>query len=60
MKYINNSILVIFLLFYASALHAQVPEGFYISTEGKSGAELKTTLFNIIKNPKLKAENIAK
>lgn len=53
MKYIYNSTLVIFLLFYTSALHAQVPEGFYISADGKSGAELKTALFNIIKNPKV-------
>lgn len=55
MKYITNSILIIFLLFYASTLHAQVPEGYYISAEGKSGAELKTALYNIIKNPKVVA-----
>lgn len=53
MKYINNSILIIFLLFYASMLHAQVPEGYYQSTEGKSGADLKTAFFNVIKNPKV-------
>lgn len=53
MKFINNSILIMLLLFYVSALKAQVPEDYYISTEGKSGVELKTALYNIIKDPRV-------
>ncbi len=30
-------------------VHAQIPDGYYSETEGKSGEELKTTLYNIIK-----------
>jgi len=29
---------------------AQIPNGYYITAEGKTGAELKTALYNIIKN----------
>ena len=32
------------------SVFAQVPEGYYDSAEGKSGAELKTALFNIVKD----------
>ncbi len=41
----------IFVLFFAiSGIFAQVPAGYYNSAVGKSGEELRTALFNIIKN----------
>lgn len=39
---------ILLSLLYTFAL-AQVPDGYYSSAEGKSGAELKTALYNIIK-----------
>jgi endonuclease I len=55
MKYLNNSSLILIMLLIGFSLKAQVPEGYYSSAEGKSGAELKTALFNIIKEPKVVA-----
>ena len=43
----------IFILLLASicfSVFAQVPQGYYNSAEGKTGAELKTSLYQIIKN----------
>lgn len=51
MKYSLNSILITLLLFCSSALFSQVPQGYYLTAEGKSGANLKTALYNTIKNP---------
>src|SRR5690554_92891 len=51
MKYFYNGNLILILLLISLSLHAQVPDGYYNSAEGKSGAELKTALFHIIKNP---------
>jgi endonuclease I len=39
------------LLMTAFAVYPQVPQGYYSSISGKSGATLKTALFNVIKNP---------
>ena len=55
MKYFYNSNIILILLFISFSLHAQVPDGFYSSAEGKSGAELKTALFNTIRNPEVVA-----
>ena len=32
---------------------AQIPEGYYNSLKGKKGAELKTAVYNVIKNDKV-------
>ena len=32
---------------------AQIPEGYYNSLKGKKGAELKTAVYNVIKNAKV-------
>ncbi|MDD4776828.1 MAG: endonuclease [Fermentimonas sp.] len=53
MKYFFSSNLILILLFISFSLHAQVPKGYYSSAEGKSGAELKTALFNTIRNPEV-------
>lgn len=37
----------------AGILCAQVPDGYYAGAEGKGGAELKTALFRIIKDPRV-------
>ena len=55
MECFRNSLLITILLFCTSALFSQVPEGYYLSVEGKSGANLKTALYNIIKNPNVLA-----
>ncbi|MDR2125949.1 MAG: endonuclease [Prevotellaceae bacterium] len=41
---------IFFALLVSFALTAQAPENYYDSAAGKSGAELKTSLYNIIKN----------
>jgi len=45
--------LALFLLLFClqNIIFAQIPVGYYNDAEGKSGAELKTTLFQIVKNP---------
>lgn len=53
MKYFFNSNLILILLFVSFSLNAQVPNRFYSLAEGKKGAELKTALFHIIRNPKV-------
>lgn len=53
MKYIINSTLVLILLFVNYSLSAQVPNGYYKNAEGKRGVELKTALFQTIKDPKV-------
>ncbi len=51
MIFTRRTILVLFLsLVFALGLLAQIPDGYYSSTEGKTGAELKTALYDIIKN----------
>lgn len=47
MKKILNILIALFVSF---ALTAQAPANYYDAASGKSGAELKTALFNIIKN----------
>ena len=41
--------LIILIIFYG-ILHADIPEGYYDGTEGLTGDELKTALYNIIKD----------
>src|SRR5690554_2379947 len=53
MKRTRSSILIIILLFLSLSLSAQVPDGYYSSTNGKHGASLKTTLYHIIKEPEV-------
>lgn len=43
----------VILLFITLNIYAQVPENYYSDASGKSGAELKTALFHIIKEPKV-------
>ena len=50
MKY-YNSIIVLVLLLISISVQGQVPENYYTQIEGKYGGELKTSLFNTIKNP---------
>ena len=47
-RYIKK-ISVVFLTFFSFSLSAEIPEGYYQSAEGKTGAELKTALHNIIR-----------
>ncbi len=51
MKYTGKSILFAILLFVNLSLRAQVPEGYYSSSNGLHGASLKTALFHIVKSP---------
>lgn len=45
---------IVLLLWVVSLLlSAQIPAGYYEGARGKSGAELKTALHNIIKDPKV-------
>lgn len=53
MNYNPQSLFVILFLCISSALTAQVPSDYYANAEGKRGAELKTALFEIIKNPQV-------
>lgn len=41
--------LLYFLLILPVVLQAQIPDGYYNSAQGKSGTDLKTALYNIIK-----------
>ncbi|HOO19574.1 MAG TPA: endonuclease [Paludibacteraceae bacterium] len=47
-RYIKK-ISAVFLTFFSFSLSAEIPEGYYQSAEGKTGAELKTALHNIIR-----------
>lgn len=47
-KYLRPAFVYFFL---APQLCAQIPNGYYANADGKSGATLKTALYNIIKNP---------
>lgn len=51
MNNLNNSILVVIFLCVSFSLTGQVPKGYYADINGKSGAELKTALYNIVKEP---------
>ncbi len=51
MNRLNNSILVVIFLCVSLSLTGQVPKGYYSDIDGKSGAELKTALYIIIRNP---------
>ncbi len=53
MSYSHHSILTAFFLFVTGTLSSQVPEGYYADADGKRGAELKTALFQIIKDPQV-------
>lgn len=53
MRYSGINILIVFLLFICYPTLAQLPEGYYASANGKNGSTLKTSLFNIVKNPKV-------
>lgn len=44
-------VLLIVFVFFGKNLFSQIPSGYYDSAEGKRGAELKTALYNIIKEP---------
>ncbi|MCL2597585.1 MAG: endonuclease [Paludibacter sp.] len=48
---IKHLVLIIVFLFFYKNLLSQIPNGYYNTAEGKRGAELKTALYNIIKNP---------
>ncbi len=50
----KNILLVVSFWLVSISLFAQVPAGYYNAAEGKSGSELKTALFNIIKNHNLR------
>ncbi|NQV18195.1 MAG: endonuclease [Armatimonadetes bacterium] len=41
---------IIILIFFYGILQADIPEGYYDGTEGLTGDELKTALYNIIKD----------
>ena len=45
----KNILLVVSFWLVSVSLFAQIPAGYYNAAEGKSGSELKTALFNIIK-----------
>ncbi len=45
----KNILLVVSFWLIFGSLFAQIPAGYYNAAEGKSGSELKTALFNIIK-----------
>jgi len=47
---INRTFLCFLLVLTTVVAHGQIPGGYYASASGKTGAELKTALFNIIKN----------
>lgn len=53
MNYSPQSLLALLFLYISGTLAAQVPNDYYASAEGKKGAELKTALFEIIKNPQV-------
>ena len=40
----------VLILFTATVIHAQIPQGYYTAAENKSGQELRTALHTIIKN----------
>ena len=50
-RFLHKLVFVI-LTFSVSILYAQVPTGYYDAAQGKTGAQLKTALHNIIKNHK--------
>jgi len=52
-KFLLSILLPFFCVVFSS--FAQIPEGYYNGVQGKSGAELKTALFNIIKNPRFES-----
>jgi len=51
MNYSPGSIIAVIILFLSFSLSAQVPDGYYSIASGKSGAELKTALYHIIREP---------
>lgn len=52
-KFSLHLLVISLFLGISSQLFAQVPSGYYTTAEGKKKAELKTALFNIIKDPKV-------
>ncbi len=53
MNYSQHYLFAAFFLFVTGTLSAQVPSGYYAGAEGKRGSELKTALFQIIKDPQV-------
>lgn len=50
----NKCVFVILLSYFMHfAATAQIPEHYYTKADGKSGADLKTALYHIIKNPEV-------
>lgn len=45
-----KNVVVVILVLFSLYLPAQIPEGYYDSTEGLTGDQLKTSLYHIIKN----------
>lgn len=45
-----NNKLILFIIFLANLVSAQIPSGYYDSASGLSGEGLKTSLYNIIKD----------
>jgi endonuclease I len=45
-----NGLVTLFLVLFSGSLFAQIPAQYYAKADGKKGAELKTALYNIIKN----------
>ena len=50
-RFLHKTIILI-LFFVATGLYAQVPDGYYDAAQGKTGAQLKAALHDIIKNHK--------
>jgi len=45
----KQNVVILLIFFPLVGIFAQIPKGYYDSAEGKTGAELKTALYNIIK-----------
>lgn len=52
-KTLLRSLILLFIVCLNGQLIAQIPTGYYTSAEGKSKAELKTALYNIIKTARV-------
>ena len=52
-KYLLKTGVVLFAMAMVQTVVAQIPDGYYVSLNGKKGAELKTAVHNIIKTAKV-------
>lgn len=52
-KYLLKTGVVLFAMAMVQTVMAQIPDGYYVSLNGKKGAELKTAVHNIIKTAKV-------